>query len=218
VPKSTNKQAVILLSGGIDSTTLLALLTDRGFKVTAITFDYGQTLKKEVQISQRNAAAYGAQFIVFNTPLQWTAPKCSLLGSDDKVPTGRSISEIEDSTPSTYVPFRNGIFLAYAVAWGEGHGVSLIGCGGNGLNSGNYYDDTAKFAKTFEKAAKVGTSPKFKPKIYFPWAKKKKSEIVKVGTKLGVNYDNTWSCYLNGETHCGKCDSCVQRQRALGHL
>ena len=112
--------------------------------------------------------------------------------------------------------FRNGILLSYAVMFAEVNGINDIYGGFNGLASGQYYDDTLAFIKSFEKAANVGTSPNFKVRIHAPFSTVSKAEIVKIGRKLGIDYErNTWSCYKNGSTHCGKCDSCKQRERAL---
>lgn len=212
------KRAILLLSGGIDSTTLLAQLVAEGWRVECLIFDYQQTLKKEVEVAQATAALYGQPCNTVATPLAGLlGGSCTLLGPTDLiVPTGRTLAEIQaGGTPSTYVPFRNGIFLSYAVALGEALGIARIFCGGNGLNSGNYWDDTSFFARQFENAARAGTSPDYKPIIEMPYANIGKGHIVAIGRRLGVDYDRTWSCYKNGAEPCGGCDSCVQRRSAF---
>jgi len=212
---------ILLLSGGIDSTTLLAKLSAEcrhyGTKLHSLIFDYGQTLIKEVDIARRNAVHYGALPVIFKVDFTALAPRCALLqGNEDNIPTGRSTDDIAQAgTPPTYVPFRNGIFLAYAVAYGEYHGIEDIYCGGNGLHSGNYWDDTAHFALAFTTAAQIGTAPEYGPVIHFPFSTITKQQIVQQGRQLGVDYTLTWSCYLNQQQPCGVCDSCVQRQQAL---
>lgn len=208
---------VLLLSGGIDSTTVLAELVALGRAPHCLIFDYGQTLVKEVQVARDNAARYGAPSAVLRSCLEQLPGDCSLLQGDvSTISTGRSRNEIAAAgTPGSYVPFRNGIFLAYAVAWGESLGVEEIYCGGNGLDSGNYPDDTEDFALAMTVAARVGTSPQYRPTIRFPNARLTKAQVVANGLSLGVDYDKTWSCYKNDAAHCGQCDSCVQRQHAL---
>lgn len=212
---SENKQALLLLSGGMDSTTVLAMLTHQGYSVTALCFDYGQTLAKETAYARSNAERYGAKFILIKTPLDFLNSDCAILGGS-QIPVDRTRDEIQSSgTPITYVPFRNGIFLAYAVAFGEEQNISEIYAGANGLNSGNYYDDTEAFANSFTKAANTGTSPEYHPQIIFPLAAKTKTQVRLIGESLGIDYDKqTWSCYTNNEIPCGICDSCIQRQEA----
>lgn len=215
---STRKQidSVILLSGGIDSTTVLAQAVAFGRSPFCLIFDYGQTLAKEVQVAMKNADRFGLPFQVVSMPMEWISPGCALLGDGSQIPHGRTRAEISaGGTPATYVPFRNGIMLAIAGAFGEAHGLEEIYCGGNGLDSGNYWDDTQEFAEAMEKAIDRGTSPKYKPRVLFPNATRTKADVVRVGLALGVDYSTTWSCYRNGDHHCGTCDSCVQRSNAL---
>jgi len=216
--------AVILLSGGIDSTTCLARLQNMHLidpeEIVALIFDYGQTLRRELDVAVDNAQKYGAQPKIVRVDLGWMAPECGLLkGNTEAVkglPKGRGRGQIEDGgTPPSYVPFRNGIFLAYAVGFAEAHGINSIYLGANGLDSGNYWDDRLEFVEAMERAAREGTDPSFHPRICAPFATWPKAKIVDLGRKLGVDYDATWSCYLDGEAHCGECDSCRQREDAL---
>jgi 7-cyano-7-deazaguanine synthase len=105
--------------------------------------------------------------------------------------------------------------FAYAVAYGEPRGIETIIGGCNGLLSGNYPDDTAEFGRAFQAAAREGTQPGYYPEIWLPFAHKSKAEVVRIGLQAGVNYGMTWSCYDNGQRHCGICDSCVQRRAAF---
>lgn len=207
--------AVLILSGGIDSTTTLAELVDRGKRPLCLIFDYGQTLSKEVQVAVANAQRFGCSYHVVDLPMGWIAPGCPLLGGGD-IPTGRTRKQIQaGGTPATYVPFRNGIMLSIAGAAAEARGIRPIYCGGNGLDSGNYWDDTFEFAKAMERAIDAGTDPKWQPRVLFPNANRTKVDVVTVGMLHGVDYSKTWSCYQNGDHHCGECDSCVQRREAL---
>lgn len=207
--------AVLLLSGGIDSTTMLYKLIKEGKKVVCLIFDYGQTLIKEVEVAKRNAERLGQDYKIIKIDLSFAGSKCTLI-SDNEIAQGRSIKEIDAGVPSSYVEFRNGILLSYAVMFAECNNIPEIYGGFNGLYSGQYYDDTYDFAKAFEVAANKGTKPEYSVRIEAPFSQMPKSEIVKIGIKLGINYEKqTWSCYNNGKYHCGMCDSCMQRIRAL---
>lgn len=209
-------EAILLLSGGIDSTTLLAHLSAEGYKLTCITFDYGQILQKEITLAEHNAKKYRQEWIRLTVDFSFLADVCAILKQSPRsIPTNRTQEEIDEETPASYVPFRNGIFLAYAIAYGEAKGIREIFCGGNGLHSGQYPDDTLEFAALFEDAADVGTSPQYHPVINYPFANIPKSHIVSRGQQLGVKFTNTWSCYQNGTYHCGECDSCYQRLKAF---
>jgi len=218
--KSYGGRAVLLLSGGIDSTVVLAWLRDFDVDVFALIFDYGQSLSKEIEIARANAEVYDAEYVILNTPLDFLKPVCSLVlsrnGLVPDIETGRNRGDItRGGMPSSYVPFRNGIFLSYAVAYAESAGIQDIYCGGNGLDSGNYPDDTIEFARAFENAARKGTGFEYCPHIKFPLAEMPKRDVVEMGDQLGVRWQDTWSCYKNGAEHCWECDSCVQRQEAM---
>jgi 7-cyano-7-deazaguanine synthase len=213
---------ILLLSGGIDSTVVLADLKRRKRRPLCLIFDYGQSLQGEIQYAVANARRYDVPHRVVDLPLGWTAPGCALLNDGAAgLAKGRSLNEIAAAgAPPSYVPFRNGVFLALAVAAGEGHGIADIYCGGNGLASGNYPDDTAEFAAAFEAAAEVGTQPAYAPRINFPLATMSKADVVRRAWFLGVELDHTWSCYHDGRhlpmaRPCGTCDSCVQREAAI---
>ena len=207
--------AILLLSGGIDSTTVLEQLTKQGKKVFCLIFDYKQSLRKEIAVAASNAKRLKQPYKIVSIDLGFAGSRCSLI-SRSKISENRSFEQIDSATPTSYVEFRNGILLSYAGLFAEVNCINDIYGGFNGLASGQYYDDTLAFIKSFEKAANVGTSPNFKVRIHAPFSTVSKAEIVKIGRKLGIDYErNTWSCYKNGSTHCGKCDSCKQRERAL---
>ena len=212
------KSAVLLLGGGIDSTTLLFQLVADKYRVHSLVFDYGQRLGKEVPMAYLNAtdrAQMPAKIV--RVPLGWCGYNSALVTAHRKTPEDRNVEVIarDRDVPASYVPFRNGIFLAMAVAYGEDNGIAEIYCGGNGLLSGHYPDDTRQFGAAFQKAAEWGTGPNYTPLIHFPNHDVPKAEIVRRGLEIGVEYKHTWSCYNNGHSHCGRCDSCAQRKAAL---
>lgn len=206
--------ALLLLSGGIDSTTALYQLVSQGKKVLCLIFDYGQTLIKEVDIAKKNAERLGQDYKVLKIDLTFSGSKCSLI-SDNDISKDRTFDQIDAATPTSYVEFRNGILLSYAVMLAECAGIHHIYGGFNGLDSGQYYDDTLEFIQAFQTAANKGTSPAFDVRIHAPFAKIHKSDIVRQGLQLGLDYRTTWSCYENGQKPCCRCDSCKQRLRAL---
>jgi 7-cyano-7-deazaguanine synthase len=210
-------KAIVLLSGGIDSTTALALTRRMGMEVHAIIARYGQTLDNEVDVARDNALRWGAEPVVVELPMRMLDAGCTLLrDSADSLPRDRTRDAIEQAgTPSTYVPFRNGILFAWAAAYGESRAIRHIYAGCNGLLSGNYWDDTREFASAMEAACRAGTTPEYAPEIHVPFAHVPKSGIVSLGMRLGVDYSKTTSCYSGVSPHCGACDSCVQRADAM---
>jgi len=212
------KTALVLLSGGVDSTTVLRKVRAEGFDVVTVTFDYGQTLSKELSVAASNSDRYGAvihhEIVIDLGP---AAGRCALFKNAKwPLPVDRTPEEIRaGGTPASYVSFRNGIFFAYLIAMGESLGIADIYAGCNGLLSGNYYDDTEEFAAAFSRAARVGTTPDYSPTIHVPFAATDKSWIVAEGLRLGVDYAKTYSCYRNQTPHCGRCDSCKERAAAF---
>jgi 7-cyano-7-deazaguanine synthase len=211
-----HKTALVLLSGGIDSTTALAQVRDMGSDAVTVTFSYGQSLHRELEYAAGNAVRFGAvEHHQIGLDLSAISGGCALLG-DGPMPVGRTIEEIDaDEKPASYVPFRNGIFFAYLIGMGEMMGIEDIWAGCNGLNSGNYPDDTAEFAAAMTNAGRVGTSIRYRPRILVPYAYWTKENIVKAGLAMNVDYSRTYSCYQNASPHCGVCDSCVERKAAL---
>ena len=211
--------AVLLLSGGIDSTVVLAELRAADRNPLCLVFDYGQTLVNEVEVARLNAARYQAECSIIKFPMNGLLRNCALTAGAyqgaARLPVNRTPEQISAAgTPPSYVPFRNGIFLAIAAAVAEDRGIGKIYCGGNGLSSGNYPDDTAAFAAKMQEAINEGTGPAWNCQVVFPNAMMSKAGVVKKARRLGVDLAATWSCYFNLEKHCGICDSCVQRQSA----
>ncbi|MBR2681162.1 MAG: 7-cyano-7-deazaguanine synthase, partial [Exiguobacterium sp.] len=147
--------AILLLSGGIDSTTVLEQLTKQGKKVFCLIFDYKQSLRKEIAVAASNAKRLKQPYKIVSIDLGFTGSKCSLI-SKSRISENRSFEQIDSATPTSYVEFRNGILLSYAVMFAEVNGINDIYGGFNGLASGQYPDDTYSFVKAFEKAANAG--------------------------------------------------------------
>lgn len=211
------KSAVLMLSGGIDSTVVLVELARAGIDVHAITYDYGQSLATaEISAARSNAERFARRWHLVPMSFGLMAPSCSLLGPGDDVPRGRSTQAITASgTPPTYVPLRNAVFLAWCAAYAEAHGIDRIFGGCNGLNSGNYRDDTREFGDAMTAALRIGCGTDYRPEIVLPMANLTKAAVVRRGVELSVDFRKTHSCYLPGPGHCGDCDSCVWRLQAM---
>jgi 7-cyano-7-deazaguanine synthase len=214
------KKAVVLLSGGLDSTTVLAIAKAEGYEVYAISFSYGQRHSWELECARRVAAAAGVKdHRIAQIDLRVFGG--SALTSDIDVPKGRSLEQMSGSIPVTYVPARNTIFLSFALAWAEVLGSSDIFIGVNALDYSGYPDCRPEFIEAFEKlgnlATKAGVEDRQKLKIHTPLIHLSKAEIVRRGVDLGVDYSITSSCYdpsLSG-VPCGTCDSCLLRQKGF---
>ncbi len=216
------RNAVLLLSGGLDSTTLLALATSEDYAVHALSFRYGQRHAAEIAAARKIAAAYGVvQHVV--TDIDLRAFGGSALTSDIGVPKDRSVDQ-ENDIPITYVPARNTIFLSFALAWAEVLGASDIFIGVNALDYSGYPDCRPEFIAAFEKMARLATrvgveseDSDSQVRIRTPLIGMTKREIIETGLQLGVDYSVTTSCYdpgPNGEA-CGHCDACRLRLRGF---
>lgn len=224
------KKAVVLLSGGIDSTTSMAVARSEGYELYALSFDYGQRHLIELDCAKRNAEALGAKkHLVINANLRDIGG--SALTSDIEVPKGSAIAqkynsaeEKETEIPVTYVPARNTIFLSFALGWAEVLEAEAIFIGANAIDYSGYPDCRPEFIKAFEEMANLATKAsvegKIKFRIHAPLIDLTKAEIIKKGAELGIDYSLTWSCYDpvekegGGYLPCGRCDSC--RIRAKG--
>jgi 7-cyano-7-deazaguanine synthase len=214
------RSAVVLLSGGLDSTTVLAIAMSQGFDAYAMSFRYGQRhvveLEKAKEVAERLGAA---RHIVVEINLR--AFGGSALTSDIAVPKGRSAADMSHGIPVTYVPARNTIFLSFALAWAEVLGSSDIFVGVNALDYSGYPDCRPKYIAAYEQmanlATKAGVEGKQKLRIHAPLVTMSKGDIVRAGMALGVDYSITCSCYdpgPNGEP-CGSCDACLLRARGF---
>ena len=215
------KKAVLLLSGGLDSTTLLAYARHEGYAVHAMTFRYGQRHAQEIEVARRIAvaAAVAAHTVV---EIDLRAFGGSALTSEMAVPKDRSAEALGSSEiPITYVPARNTIFLSFALAWSETLGASDIFIGVNALDYSGYPDCRPEYIQAFERMANLatrgaveGTTP---VRIRTPLIDLTKAQIIQLGTGLGVNYSTTLSCYdptPDGEA-CGHCDACQLRLKGF---
>jgi 7-cyano-7-deazaguanine synthase len=216
------KRAVVLLSGGLDSTTLLALAASEGYAVHALSFDYGQRHSIELSAAKKVAHRYGVvQHAVARIDLRVFGG--SALTADIPVPKDRDLGIADAEIPVTYVPARNTIFLSYALAFAEVVGAGEIFIGVNALDYSGYPDCRPEFIAAFERmanlATRAGVESKGEPaiRIRTPLIDMSKREIIELGLKLGVDYSITTSCYDPGPEGeaCGRCDACQLRLRGF---
>jgi 7-cyano-7-deazaguanine synthase len=212
--------AVCLLSGGLDSSTCLALARRQGFQCYALSFDYGQRHRVELEAAARVAAALGAaEHHIVRFDLR--AFGHSALTADLEVPKGRSAAEMSREIPITYVPARNTIFLAFALAWAEVLEAADIFIGVNALDYSGYPDCRPAFIEAFEKmanlATKAGVEGRTRLRIHTPLLELTKAEIVRTALAAGLDPGLTHSCYDPGEDGrpCGACDSCLLRAKGF---
>jgi 7-cyano-7-deazaguanine synthase len=219
-PRGGGKPAVLLLSGGLDSTTLLALATKEGYAVNALTFRYGQRHELETGRAAAIAARYAViRHIVADIDLRPFGG--SALTSDIAVPKDRGANEIGHGIPVTYVPARNTIFLSFALAWAEVLGANEIFIGVNALDYSGYPDCRPEFIRAFESmanlATKAGVEGAARIAVRTPLIDMSKGEIVSLGLSLGVDYAMTTSCYdpAPDGASCGRCDACQLRLKGF---
>jgi 7-cyano-7-deazaguanine synthase len=217
---SSRPKAVVLLSGGLDSTTCLALARLGGFECYALSFDYGQRHRFELEAASRVAEALGAaahQVVRFDL----RAFGGSALTSDVAVPKGRDTAEMAHGIPVTYVPARNTIFLSFALAWAEVLGSGDIFIGVNALDYSGYPDCRPEYIEAYERmanlATRAGVEGTQRLKIHTPLLRMTKAEIIRAGIDAGVDYSITSSCYDPSPEGrpCGACDSCLLRQKGF---
>ncbi|MFA5059216.1 MAG: 7-cyano-7-deazaguanine synthase QueC [Candidatus Omnitrophota bacterium] len=214
------KRAVVLLSGGLDSTTTLFFAQAQGYKVSALIFDYHQRHRKEVLIAKKIAGLAKCPYHIININLPWLGS--SLLDKRIPLPKKRDLKTIgADKIPSTYVPARNIIFLSFAASFAEAIKAEKIFIGANARDYSGYPDCRPEFFKAYyevlKKGSKTGVEQKA-IKIETPLIHKTKAQIIKLGLSLKVPYHLTWSCYAGGRKPCGVCDSCILRQKGFSEL
>jgi len=212
--------AVVLLSGGLDSTTTLAIARDQGFAAHALSFRYGQRHQIEIEAARRVANRLGvAQHLIADIDLGLLGG--SALTADLPVPKGRSAGEMEQGIPVTYVPARNTIFLSFALAWAEVLGGTDIFIGVNAVDYSGYPDCRPEFIEAFERmanlATRAGVEGRTRFRIHTPLLNLSKAEIIRRGLELGVDYSLTFSCYDPDERGraCGQCDACRLRLKGF---
>jgi len=217
---TNNKKAVVLSSGGIDSTTVMAIAKDQGFHIFSLSFFYGQRHAIELECAIKIAKIFDAKrHLVLNVDLKSIGG--SALTDDIEVPKIKDLQNIDNGIPVTYVPARNTIFLSYALAWAEVIGAFDIFIGVNAVDYSGYPDCRPEFITAFEKmanlATKAGVEQTSTIKIQTPLQHKTKADIIQTGIKLGVDYSITHSCYDPSPegNACGFCDSCLLRKKGF---
>ncbi len=215
----TAKKAVVLLSGGVDSTTTLAIARDEGYETYALTFRYGQRHLLEIEAASRVAGSLGAKDqVVLDIDLRGFGG--SALTDDIAVPKGRSPCDMSSDIPVTYVPARNTIFLSFALAFAEVLGAQDIFIGVNALDYSGYPDCRPEYIAAFEHMANLATKAGVEGRtfaIHTPLIAMTKGEIIRRGLSLGVDYSLTTTCYdpsADGKA-CGRCDACLLRLRGF---
>lgn len=214
-------KALVLSSGGVDSTTCLALAVNKFGKenVIALSITYGQKHSKEISSAKAAAEYYGVEFILLDLSEMFRFSDCSLLkGSDKEIPHeayDEQIGKTGGAPVSTYVPFRNGLFIssAAAIAISKGCGVIYYGAHGDDSAGNAYPDCSPEFNKAIGDAVYIGSGNQLR--VEAPFVSLPKSEVVKKGLELGAPYHLTWSCYEGRDKQCGKCGTCIDRKRAF---
>ncbi|MEO0967760.1 MAG: 7-cyano-7-deazaguanine synthase QueC [Cyanobacteria bacterium J06639_18] len=214
-------KAVILLSGGLDSSTVLYQAHSDGCECYAISFDYQQRHRRELKSARLVAQAAGVvQHQVVNFDLrQWGGS--ALTDSSLELPRDRDIAEMSQNIPITYVPARNTIFLSLALAYAETIDANRVYIGVNALDYSGYPDCRPDYIQAMQEVFRLGTRQgrEGQPiEIVTPLIDLKKTEIIQLGNKLGVPWELTWSCYAGEEKSCGVCDSCLLRLEAFAEL
>jgi len=234
------KKAVVLLSGGLDSTTILYHAKAQGFTPYCLIFEYGQRHHKEIDKAKTIAKLAGCHYRLMKIALPWQGS--SLLDKKIRLPLsgnmnggarnpslvsrakkgktghGQRATGHPVKIPSTYVPARNIIFLSFSVSYAEAIGARAVFIGANAIDYSGYPDCRPEFFKAYQrmlaKGLKTGVEGKT-IRIHTPLIRKTKEQIIQMGIKLNVPYDLTWSCYQGGQKPCGKCDSCRLRQKGF---
>ncbi len=214
------KKAVILLSGGLDSATTLAIAKKDGYACHAISFNYGQRHFRELESAKKVATSLGVEkHLVLTLDLGLIGG--SALTANIPVPKGRTSVEIGSGIPVTYVPARNTIFLAHALGWAEVLGADDLFFGANVYDYSGYPDCRREYVDAFERmanlATKAGVEGRNHFKVHTPLIQMTKAEIIRQGNALGVDFGLTWSCYEGTPegNPCGRCDSCLLREKGF---
>lgn len=213
----SEKKAVVLLSGGLDSTTVAALARSQGYTLLALSFDYGQRHRRELEAARAVAAHLRCErwLVVPLVLSQWGG---SALTADIDVPKGRSMDEMQSAIPVTYVPARNTLFIAYGLAYAEASDADAIFIGVSAVDYSGYPDCRPEYVAKYQELMDLATKKTVEGGrivLEAPLSGLSKSEIICLGLKLNAPYHLTWSCYEGGEQACGECDSCQLRLRGF---
>lgn len=211
-----NKKAIVLFSGGLDSTTILYQAIAQGYETLALIFDYGQRHRKEIALARSIAKKAKVQYQVVKIAMPWKGS--SLLDVSMRIPK-KGVQK--NKIPSTYVPARNIIFLSFAASYAEAVGAQTIVIGVNAVDYSGYPDCRPQFLAAFEKMLSQGLKASAEGKrirVQAPLLHLKKSQIIRLGLKLHVPYEKTWSCYQGGDQPCGLCDSCQLRKKGFQEI
>jgi 7-cyano-7-deazaguanine synthase len=214
-------KAVVLLSGGLDSSTVLYQAKTDGYECYAISFDYQQRHRRELQSAQaiaRCANVKEHQVISFDLR-QWGGS--ALTDEDIDLPEHRSLDQMSQDIPITYVPARNTIFLSFGLSYAEAKGAERVYLGVNALDYSGYPDCRPDYIQAMQEVFRLGTKQgrEGQPiRIVTPLINLKKTAIIELGNQLGVPWEQTWSCYAGGDVACGVCDSCRLRLAAFAEL
>ena len=210
------KKAVVLLSGGLDSATVLYDALSKGYRCSCLIVDYGQRHRREIRSARAIARAAGTPSFTARVRVPWGGS--ALTDRKIRVPSRRSLARIGRGIPATYVPARNTIFLSLALGFAEATGAETIFIGANALDFSGYPDCRPAYYRLMQRVARVGTKAGVEGKgirIVAPLIRLTKAQIIRKGLRLGVLYGKSWSCYLGGRRPCGRCDSCLLRAKGF---
>ena len=208
------KKAIVLVSGGLDSATVAAIARDEGYEVYALSFDYGQRHRLELDAARAVVAAQGIRHHAVSV-IDLRVFGGSALTSDIAVPKHDNVAEIGGGIPITYVPARNTIFLSFALAYAEVVGANDVFIGVNALDYSGYPDCRPEYFEAFNRLIELGTRPETHLAIYTPLIHLDKGGIVRLGLELGAPFELTWSCYQDEIHACGRCSSCRLRLKGF---
>ena len=212
----SSKKAVVLLSGGLDSATVLAIALRKGFRCSCLIVDYGERHRREIRSARAVARAAGCPAVVVKVRFPWGGS--ALTDRCVRVPVGRSPRQIGRGIPATYVPARNTIFLSLALGLAEAAGARAVFIGANALDYSGYPDCRPGYYRLMQRVARAGTKAGADGKgirLFTPVIRMGKAQIIRAGLRLGVPYGKTWSCYLGKGRPCGRCDSCLLRAKGF---
>lgn len=212
-----DNKAVVIASGGIDSTTLIYKLINKGYSLKILTFQYGQKHLKETEYAIKIFKKLSIDYrLVDISGIKDLISGSALTDSKIEIPEVPETTEHYDTLKTTIVPNRNSIFLALAVAYAQQLNYNTVFYGAHHSDRGVYPDCRKEFIESFEQSQRLANDNQ-KIRIIAPFVEMDKAEIVKLGHDLGVPYEETWSCYKGLESHCGQCSSCSERKRAFSN-